>query len=48
MPYDWKMELYWRMPVWLQEAALSLYTRKLDTLYYGAEYEKEKQWFLIV
>lgn len=46
MPYDWKMELYWRMPVWVQEATLSLYTRKLDALYYGPEYERKKQWFL--
>lgn len=39
MIYDWKMELYWRLPVWLQETALSLYSRKLDRLYYGNGYE---------
>jgi phenylacetate-CoA ligase len=32
---DWRMELYWRLPVRLQEAALSLYSRHLDRLYYG-------------
>ena len=39
MIYDWKMEFYWRLPVWLQETALSLYARKLDRLYYGDGYQ---------
>lgn len=36
--HDLKMELYWRLPVRLQEIALSLYARKLDGLYYGLGY----------
>jgi phenylacetate-CoA ligase len=36
--YDWKMELYWRLPVVLQEAALSAYARYLEKLYYGNGY----------
>lgn len=31
---DWKMEFYWRLPVALQEFALSLYACHLDRLYY--------------
>jgi phenylacetate-CoA ligase len=38
MAYDWKMELYWRLPVALQEAGLSFYARHLDRLYYGPGY----------
>lgn len=36
---DWRMELYWRLPVFLQEASLSLYAGYLDRLYYGPGYE---------
>ena len=46
MVYDWKMELYWRLPVRLQEAALSLYARRLEKVYYGAGYEEYKQWLM--
>ncbi len=42
---DWKMELYWRLPLLLQERALSMYARRLDRLYYGADYEKWCDWF---
>ncbi|MBI4687079.1 MAG: phenylacetate--CoA ligase family protein [Nitrospirae bacterium] len=42
MIYDWKMELYWRMPVRLQEAALSIYARQLEKIYYGPVYKKWK------
>jgi phenylacetate-CoA ligase len=38
------MELYWRMPVCLQEAALSLYARYLEKIYYGTTYKEWKQW----
>ena len=38
------MEAYWRLPVRLQEAALSLYARRLDKLYYGSLYEEWKEW----
>lgn len=38
MSVDWKMELYWRLPVFLQEAGLSLYARHLDRLYHSGEY----------
>jgi len=44
MVYDWKMELYWRIPVRLQELSLSLYSRRLDKTYYGDGYEECKQW----
>jgi phenylacetate-CoA ligase len=33
------MELYWRLPVFFQEAGLSLYARYLDRLYYGPGYD---------
>src|SRR5688500_5450770 len=36
--YDWKMELYWRMPVLLQESVLSTYAVYLDRRYYGSTY----------
>jgi phenylacetate-CoA ligase len=40
MIHDWKMELYWRLPVFLQETALSFYARHLERLYYGPDYEE--------
>lgn len=43
MAHDWKMELYWRLPVRLQEASLSLYARYLDKMYYGPFYKKYKE-----
>lgn len=42
---DWKMELYWRLPVALQEIALDLYARRLDRMYYGRDYQKWCQEF---
>lgn len=39
MIHDWKMELYWRLPIFIQETALSLYARRLDRLYYSTGYE---------
>jgi phenylacetate-CoA ligase len=39
MMRDWKMKLYWRLPVFLQETALSLHSRNLDRLYYGDGYD---------
>lgn len=41
---DWKMKLYWRLPIILQETALSLYARYLEKIYYGPGYEKWKEW----
>jgi phenylacetate-CoA ligase len=38
MGYDLKMELYWCLPVALQELGLSLYARHLERLYYGPGY----------
>ena len=38
MVYDWKMEAYWRLPVFVQNLALSVYGWRLDRLYYGGEY----------
>ncbi len=40
---DWKMELYWRLPVRLQEAALGLYARYLERIYYGPVYRERKE-----
>jgi phenylacetate-CoA ligase len=40
MIHDWKMELYWRLPVFVQEAALDFYAGYLDKAYYGDGYEK--------
>jgi phenylacetate-CoA ligase len=40
MIHDWKMELYWRLPVLVQEAALSIYARNLEKLRYGPSYEE--------
>lgn len=42
MAYDWKMEMYWRLPVFLQEIALSAYGYYLDRIYYGPGY---KEWY---
>ena len=33
--------MYWRLPVRLQELALSRYARRLDRLYYGGAFERE-------
>ena len=38
-PVDWKMELYWRLPIRIQEAALAGYARKLDRVYYSPAFE---------
>jgi phenylacetate-CoA ligase len=42
--YDWKLHLYWRLPIRLQELALSLYARYLEKIYYNHIYEEWKQW----
>src|SRR5262245_56475947 len=42
----WKMAVYGALPVRLQEAALSLYARSLDGLYYGNGYEQWRQRFI--
>ena len=39
------MELYWRLPVFVQEAALSFYAGYLDKAYYGDGYEDWRQKF---
>lgn len=36
---NWQMEFYWRLPLFFQETALSLYARYLDGLYYGPGYD---------
>ena len=38
MSGDWRIEVYWRLPIVLQETALSLYASYLDRLYYGRGY----------
>lgn len=45
MIYDWKMELYWRLPVLLQEAALSFYARYLEKVNFGPGYQEWRQRF---
>src|SRR5262245_4320602 len=45
MIYDWKMELYWRLPVFLQEAVLTNYARRLDKFYYGQPFEEWRRRF---
>ena len=45
MKQDWKMQIYWHLPVFLQEIALSLYGGYLDRLYYGEGYEEWRQYF---
>jgi phenylacetate-CoA ligase len=48
MARDYRMELYWRLPVVLQEIGLSLYARRLDHTYYGPGFsawcEEYKRW----
>jgi phenylacetate-CoA ligase len=46
MAFDRKMELYWLLPVWLQEIALSIYARHLDKVYYNDTYEEWKNWLI--
>lgn len=46
MTSDWLMHLYWRLPVSLQETALSLYACYLDRRYYGDGYEEWRQRFI--
>ncbi|MBE0426210.1 MAG: phenylacetate--CoA ligase family protein [Nitrospirae bacterium] len=41
---DWKMQLYWHLPIRIQEAALSLYAKHLEKIYYNHIYEEWKQW----
>jgi phenylacetate-CoA ligase len=45
MSADWKMALYWRLPVRLQEAALSLYAGYLDRQYYARGYGEALEFF---
>jgi phenylacetate-CoA ligase len=45
MVHDWKMQVYWRLPVRLQEAALAAYARHLDGLYYGDDFEAWRERF---
>ena len=40
MIHDLKMEIYWRLPIFLQEAALGIYARRLDRLYYGLGFQE--------
>ena len=40
MIHDWKMEVYWRLPVFVQEAALAFYAGYLDKAYYGDGYQE--------
>ncbi|WP_447979327.1 phenylacetate--CoA ligase family protein [Candidatus Nitrospira bockiana] len=42
---DWTMQVYWRLPVSVQETALTLYARRLDKLYYGPSYQDWRRRF---
>lgn len=44
MIHDWKMFFYWKLPVALQEAALSIYARRLEKVYYGQGFEEYRRW----
>ena len=39
------MEVYWRLPVFVQEAALTVYAGHLDKIYYGDGYEEWRRWY---
>ena len=45
MIHDWKMELYWRLPVFLQELAVNMRASTLEKLYYGPGYADWRQQF---
>jgi phenylacetate-CoA ligase len=47
MVHDWKMELYWRLPIPVQEFGLSLYAKQLDRLYYSDSYESWRKKFAL-
>lgn len=43
---NWKTNLYWHLPVRSQEAVLSLYSRKLDKIYFGFLFQEWKNWLI--
>ena len=45
MIHDWKMQLYWRLPGFFQEMAVSMRARYLERLYFGPGYEEWRQRF---
>ena len=45
MIQDWKMRLYWRLPVFLQEAALSFYAARHEQINHGPGYQEWRQRF---
>jgi phenylacetate-CoA ligase len=45
MIYDWKMSLYWRLPVRLQEAIASVYAAQLEKVNYGPVYDEWRRRF---
>jgi phenylacetate-coenzyme A ligase PaaK-like adenylate-forming protein len=45
MIQDWKMRLYWRLPVFLQEAALSFYAARHEKINHGSGYQEWRQRF---
>ena len=45
MIHDWKMEIYWRLPVSLQEIAVSMHARSLEGLYFGPGYSDWRKQF---
>jgi phenylacetate-CoA ligase len=45
MIHDWKTQLYWRLPVFLQEVAVNVRATNLEKLYYGPGYTEWRQQF---
>jgi phenylacetate-CoA ligase len=45
MIHDWKMQIYWTLPVFLQEIAVSMRARQLERLYFGPGYKEWRQRF---
>ena len=41
-----KMQMYWMLPVFIQETGLNLYARYLDKKYYGPIFDEFKKWLL--
>jgi phenylacetate-CoA ligase len=42
---DWKMRLYWHLPIFLQEAALSFYAARHEKVNHGSGYQEWRQTF---
>jgi phenylacetate-CoA ligase len=45
MIHDWKIQIYWRLPVFLQEIAVSIGARRTESLYFGPGYVEWRKQF---